>query len=126
MRPGVLLVCHVLVIEDEPLVAEYIADVAEQAGASSVAFAISEAEAINSAQSCVPDVILSDVDLKAGGHGPTAVAAIREQAGPVPVIFITGTPEACKPCDYAAAILGKPVQPHAIVSAFSTVWPRSA
>ena len=115
--------CHVLVIEGEPLVAEYIADVAEQAGATSVVMAATETEAVSAAFACTPDVILSDVDLKAGGHGPTAVATIRDKLGPVPVIFITGTPEACKPCDYAAAILGKPVQPHVVIAAFSRVYP---
>ena len=115
--------CHVLVIEDEPLIADYLADVAEIAGATSVVLAATERDAIAAARSFRPAVILSDVNLKQGGTGPRACAAIRAEGGPIPVIFITGTPEECEPCDYAAAILGKPVDLDRVVQAFRAVAP---
>ena len=110
--------CHVLVIEDEPLIADYVADLACMGGATSVVIAISEAEAVQAARAKVPAVILSDVDLKTGGTGPAACDAIRAELGAIPVIFITGTPEFCNPCDYAAAILGKPISAQHVVCAF--------
>lgn len=117
--------CHVLVIEDEPLIADYIADLAEQGGATSIAFATSEADAIASARDCFPDLILSDVDLKAGGRGPLAVSAIQTTIGAVPVIFITGTPEDCEPCEDAAAILSKPIIAGLVVSEIQRVAPQA-
>jgi len=118
-------VCHVLVIEDEPLIAEFVADIAERAGATSVAMAMTEAEAIAAAATCLPDVILSDVNLKLGGTGPNAVEAIRLRHHTVPVIYITGTPEDCEPCDDAIAILSKPIQPELVMAAFFRAYPQA-
>lgn len=84
--------CHVLVIEDNLLTAEVIGDLAREAGASSVVLTAAEAEAILSAYDTKPAVILSDVRL-AEGSGPRAVRAIVHGLGPIPVIFITGTPD---------------------------------
>lgn len=111
--------CHVLVIEDEPLIAEFVADIAERAGATSVDFAMSEQEAMRAARHHVPDVILSDVNLREGETGPRAVQAICAVAGAIPTIFITGTPEDCEPCDDAVAILAKPIQPELVTAAFA-------
>jgi DNA-binding NtrC family response regulator len=113
--------CHTLIIEDEFLIAEYIADLAERAGATSYTIVDSEAQAFQSVSDRKPGMILSDVDLKRGGHGPAAVAAIRKEAGNIPVIFITGTPQACNSCDYAMAILEKPIQPERVMAAMSRI-----
>ena len=115
--------CHVLVIEDEPLIAEFVADIAERAGATSVDLAATECEAAAAARARTPDVILSDVNLQRGGTGPRAVQAICAFAGAVPVIFITGTPEDCEPCGDAIAILGKPIQPELVFQAFARAYP---
>ena len=115
--------CHVLVIEDEALIADYVADLAQAAGATSVDIVGSEAEAIAAARATLPAVILSDVDLKRGGSGPSACVAIRNEFGSIPVIFITGTPELCDPCEYAAAILGKPIVQELVMSAFRQIAP---
>lgn len=90
-----------------------ISDIALSAGGTSLDTAEREIEAIDAARSHAPALILSDVML-ADGTGPRACAAIREEHGPIPVIFITGTPEACEPCEYAHAILAKPVLEGAI------------
>ncbi|MDV3455828.1 response regulator [Sphingomonas sp. HF-S4] len=73
-------------IEDEPLIADYVADLASMGGATSVAVAISETEAMEAARATLPAVILSDVDLKSEGSGPAACAAIRAELGSIPVI----------------------------------------
>lgn len=114
--------CHVLVIEDEPLIAYEVCDIASDAGATSTDIATSPSEALASALAHAPAVILSDVKI-IDGTGPEAVAEIRSRLGEVPVIFITATPEACAHCDYAAAILTKPILVHQVSTAFRQVAP---
>lgn len=114
--------CHVLVIEDEPMIAEYVGNLALDAGATSFDVAATQNEAVACAMAHVPAVILSDVRL-AEGTGPMAVVEIREQLGALPVIFITGSPDECQPCDDAAAILGKPIIAHEVMGAFRQVAP---
>lgn len=109
--------CHVLIIEDEWLLAEYIADIAERAGATSIDTADTEAGAVLAAVARKPDIILSDVILITG-TGPHAVRTITERAGPIPVIFITGTPDACEPCDPPSVVFGKPINERAMIAAF--------
>ena len=116
--------CHVLVIEDEPLIADHVCDLAADAGATSIDVAETPKEAVAKAMARCPAVILSDVKI-IDGTGPEAVMEIRRQLGPLPVIFITGTPEACEPCDYAAAILTKPIVAHHVVNAFRKVAPAA-
>ena len=43
--------------------------------------------------------------------------------GQLPVIFITGTPEDCHPCDEPAIVLTKPIQRHQLAAAFRTLDP---
>ncbi len=116
--------CHVLIIEDEILIALDLQDLLETHGADTFAFASSEAEAIRAARERKPDFITSDVALTKG-TGPRAVEVILQEIGPVPVLFITGTPEACSPCPPPARILGKPLSYPAIVSAFQEMAPVS-
>lgn len=111
-----------LIIEDDPFVVMHLSMLAEDAGATSISTADTEAEAITAALDRRPDVILSDVRL-IEGTGPNAVVRIQSDCGPIPVIFVTGTPEECKPCDYAAAIFGKPVNDRALMAAFAKVAP---
>ena len=109
--------CHVLVIEDEVLVAMHLEAMLSDCGATSFAFAETEAEAVAAARRTIPGLITSDVRLREG-HGPHAVAAILKELGPLPVIFITATPERCIPCDPPARVLSKPVHEMSIVEAF--------
>lgn len=114
--------CHVLIIEDDWLIGEHIEAIARESGASSINRAETEQEAITAAFANPPAVILSDVQL-AEGTGPSAIWTIRQHLAPCPVIFITGTPEACEPCDYAEAILEKPLAPARIMEVFRAVAP---
>ena len=113
--------CHVLIIEDDYLIADFMAWMAETNGAHTTSIAGSEAAAVASAMSQVPDLILSDVNLASGGRGPNAVERIRAKLGDIPVIFVTATPSDCSPCDYASAILDKPVQPERLVAAMHAI-----
>ncbi|MBW6522726.1 response regulator [Sphingomonas sp. RHCKR47] len=110
--------CHVLVIEDEPLIAEIICDFLTCEGARSFDVAASEAQAICMADAHPPTVITSDVRIK-GGRGPHAVEAIRAAHGALPTIFITALADECEPCDHAVAILTKPFSYDDLATAFS-------
>jgi CheY-like chemotaxis protein len=114
--------CHVLIIEDEALIALDLKDMLASAGATSFAFAETEQEAVEAARTHRPDVITSDVVLREG-TGPLAVQAILEECGPLPVIFITGTPEACSPCTDSAQVLAKPMLGPVVREAFLAVAP---
>ena len=109
--------CHVLIIEDEPLVAMQVRDLLEDEGATSFAFAETEEGAVAAAIAHHPVLITSDVKL-ARGNGPFAIQEIHRQLGEIPVIFITGTPEDCKPCNPPGKILGKPLIEAELVAAF--------
>ena len=111
------LLCHVLIIEDEPLVAMDLEALLSSEGATSFAFAASQDDAVAEAAAHRPAIIMSDVNLLEG-TGPLAVAAIVNCLGPIPVIFITATPEACSPCDPATTILPKPFDRPAVARAF--------
>lgn len=114
--------CHVLVIEDEWFIAQHIADLAEDAGATSVVIASTEHEAVEAAHVHKPAIILSDVNLFEG-TGPMAVSTIVGEHGPIPVIFITATPEDCRSCGPPNVVLQKPVNRTAVVEAFRQLAP---
>lgn len=114
--------CHVLIIEDEWLIAEHLSQLAECAGATSIATACTENEAVQSAHDRMPGIILSDVNLQVG-TGPCAVRTIRADLGEIPVIFITGTPEACTPIAPPGVILNKPVNPAHMMDTFRRFAP---
>ena len=114
--------CHVLIIEDEWLIAEYVEQLARDAGATSVDTADCQRDAIEAADKRTPEIILSDVNLRTG-TGPCAVAAIQGNLGPIPVIFITGTPDDCRPCAPPGIVLTKPIQPTVLIEAFRRLAP---
>lgn len=109
--------CHVLIIEDEPLVAGYLGELALKGGASSLSFAETEQAAISAACTQRPALIFSDVKL-AEGTGPSAIREIATRLGPIPVIFITGSPDLCEVGEQVAAVLLKPVNSTALLAAF--------
>ncbi|MBB5713115.1 CheY-like chemotaxis protein [Sphingomonas xinjiangensis] len=111
-----------LIIEDEWLIAEYLIYLAEEAGATSIATASTEADAVRAAQERRPDIIFSDVKLLAG-TGPRAVQAIFSALGKIPVIFISGVPDSCQPCEPPNVILRKPVDPARLLGAFRRLAP---
>ena len=114
--------CHVLVIEDDFFIADYIVQLIEGAGATSVAHAASEGEACDEARRQRPSLIMSDVKL-IEGTGPRAVRTILAELGPIPVIFVTGTPEDCEPCDAPAVVLGKPIDERQVLHHFRALAP---
>lgn len=110
--------CHALVIEDEFLIADYVAELAGEAGATSVDFAETERDAVAAARERRPDIILSDVNLLVGS-GPSAIMKIQNEIGDVPVIFITATPDAARLRQPSAVVLVKPIRQEDFFQAFS-------
>ena len=98
---------HILIIEDDLLVALDVEGCLEEMGAVSTALASSEDRAVKMALERRPDLMTSDVRL-AQGHGPEAVRRIVEHYGPIPTLYITGNPEAVKKDHPDAQILVKP------------------
>lgn len=112
--------CHVLIIEDETLVAMDIQNVLIEEGATSFAFAGSQVEAIEEATARLPHVITSDVRLSSG-TGPLAVRAIRERFGLIPVMFISGNPDDCTPRELDDPVFGKPFDRARVATEFRRI-----
>lgn len=108
---------HVLVVEDEPLIALDLEDLLERNGAVTFSFADSQHAAIEASKRVRPDFIISDVSL-VEGTGPLAVQAIRDELGAIPVIFVTATPEVCSPCAPPGVVFRKLLGRPAIGAAF--------
>jgi CheY-like chemotaxis protein len=113
-------ICHVLIIEDEALVAMDIQSVLIEAGATSFAFASTEAEAVEQACGCRPLVMTSDVRLTIG-TGPAAVRVIRDRLGMIPCLFVSGTPADCHPREPADAVFSKPFDRAGLAMAFGEI-----
>lgn len=109
--------CHVLIIEDEPMVALDIEILLSSAGATSFSFAQTQDEAVAMALAQPPAFITSDVRL-ADGTGPLAIHAIHSALGRIPVVYITATPQACHPRDAADPVFIKPFDQVAVIGAF--------
>lgn len=88
-RPEAPFDTPILVVEDEAMIAWMIENVLEDAGFTNVVIAANGAAARGEAQLKAPGLIVSDVNLGAGEDGIATARAICE-AGPVPVIFVTG------------------------------------
>lgn len=69
-----------------------------------------------------PGIIISDVNLLVG-TGPHAVQTIKSTLGEIPVIFVTASPETCKPCESSSVILIKPIDPTCLMEAFRRLAP---
>ena len=114
--------CHVLVIEDDFLIADHIIQLIESAGGTSFDQASTQDEAIQAARAMPPSIIMSDVNLPIG-TGPAAVRVIIAEHGPTPVIFVTGSPDASRLCNPSAIILQKPIDEHILVDTFRGLTP---
>ena len=114
--------CHVLIIEDEPVIAEVLRCLLEDEGATSFDYADTEDGALAAAVAHPPDIITSDVKLLAG-TGPRAISAIHDRLGDIPVIFITASPQECEPCNPPGRVLRKPVDSSELAEAFRELAP---
>ncbi len=82
----------VLIIEDEPLIADDLREVVEELGHHVVALTRTHKEAVNAMERKTPGLILADIQLADGSSGLEAVNEILGAVS-IPVIFITAYPE---------------------------------
>tara|TARA_R110000787_G_scaffold16622_25_gene50782 strand:- start:24552 stop:25337 length:786 start_codon:yes stop_codon:yes gene_type:complete len=119
---------RVLIIEDEPLIAEGVAMLVESLGVEVVAMARSRDQAVALAAKHQPDVVLADFDLGGGGTGLDAVKQISSEM-PAVAIFITAFPdEVLTGEDYEPTfVLAKPYRERALRTAlaYSLKAPRA-
>jgi CheY-like chemotaxis protein len=109
-------VCHVLIIEDEMLIALDIEDILSREGATSFDVVETESDAVTAATARRPDIITADVVLKKG-LGSTAVDTITARYGPIPTIYISATPDICR-TGMTSRVLRKPVNEAAVSKAY--------
>ena len=86
------MACNVLIIEDEPLIALEVAEIAGSMGHFVRHVARTHREAIAAVVEDRPDLVLADIKLADGSSGIEAVQEILRSIA-VPVIFITAYPE---------------------------------
>ncbi|WP_454714716.1 response regulator [Caulobacter segnis] len=80
---------HVLIIEDEILVAFEVEALLAEMGFTSFDIADSAADALQLAIANPPDLITADYRI-VGGTGLEAVEAIESRLGRIPVVYVTG------------------------------------
>jgi len=108
---------HVLIIEDEMLIAMHLESLIADIAGTTIDLAATEREAVHMAEARPPSLILSDVRL-VEGTGPAAVRTIRKMLGPVPVIYVTGNPDHPE-CD--APVIAKPIRDDILIATASTL-----
>ncbi len=86
-----------------------------EAGATSFAFAATQADAVAQARAVRPSIIISDGRL-IKGTGPAAVQDIRRHLGRIPVLFVSGTPDDGIAREPGDPVFGKPLD-HALIAA---------
>ena len=106
---------HVLIIEDERLVALEIEARLRDIGFDSFETADSPSLALERAKARRPDLITADYQIL-GGTGPEAIDAIGGQVGAVPVVHITASP-GLLPADCPWPTITKPLSTHAMARA---------
>lgn len=79
---------RILIVEDEPLIAMSLAEMAEELGYEPLGPVMTEPEAVDAARSEHPDAILMDIRLANGGSGLAAARQIRAVSD-TPIVFCT-------------------------------------
>jgi len=111
---------HVMIIEDEPIIAADLTDIVEGLGHSVTGVARTHAEALALGGTQQPDLILADIQLADNSSGIDAVNDLLKTID-VPVIFITAFPERLLTGDRPepAFLISKPFQEAQVQSAVS-------
>ena len=82
----------ILIVEDEPLIAMSLAEMAEELGYEPLGPVMTEPEAVDEAHRQQPDAILMDIRLANGGSGLSAARQIRAVSD-TPIVFCTAYAE---------------------------------
>jgi DNA-binding response OmpR family regulator len=110
----------VLIVDDDRIVAEAIADGVRLAGYRVCGVTSTVDQAVEVMRQHQPRVALVDVDL---GRGRDGITAAREMLdiGPVTVIFVTGYPDRLSRVDIGAAWLEKPYRVLDLINALEII-----
>ena len=118
---GVVCVCTVVIAEDEPLVAERIRVLLEDAGVRVVGMAADAGDAIELAQRHYPTVAILDVRLAGAINGATLADHLDLNYG-IEIVFVTGDP--LYACRHSSSrryqVLGKPFSDDELLKAVAT------
>ena len=105
---------HVLIIEDEILVAFEVEALLAEQGFTSFDIADSPGDALALALANPPDLITADYRI-VGGTGVEAVEAIQRQLGHIPVVYVTGNADQVR--DHLKPVVNKPISPRHLAEA---------
>lgn len=106
---------HVLIIEDEPVIALELEALLGDMGFRSFDIADCPQDALACAKAHRPNLITADYRILAG-TGVEAVALITHALGRIPVIYVTGNIDLL-PESAGAAVVDKPISPTALARA---------
>jgi CheY-like chemotaxis protein len=97
---------RVLIVEDEALIGLVLTEMLADMGHKVCATAATQADASAAAVRHRPDLMIVDVTLSEG----SGLAAVEDvlRTGPVPYVFITGSPGAARGTRPGAVVVGKP------------------
>ena len=114
---------HILIIEDDILLALGLQQLVEDLGATSSQIAYSEPAAILQAKLMRPNLIIADLHL-AEGLGVSAIQAIRASSGNnIPAVYVTGNPDEARRLDPTALVLSKPLREEELIAAIRRLRP---
>jgi CheY-like chemotaxis protein len=97
---------RILLVEDEPLISVFFAELLEEMGNDVCSIETTEASAVAAAEFFKPDLLIVDVHLREG-NGLSAVTAILKN-GFIPHIFTTGDRTVSGEVSQGAVVLQKP------------------
>jgi len=112
--------CEVLIVEDDQLVAEAIADGVRLVGHEVCGIAATAERALVLARLTRPRLAIIDVDLGAGRDG-IELARKLSAIAPVGILFITGYPERIDRADIGHAWMPKPYRVLDLINALEVV-----
>lgn len=105
---------HVLIIEDEPVIALELEALLAEMGFSTFDVADTPEDALACAQAHAPDLITADYRIFSG-TGVLAVELITRALGEPRVIYVTGNAGQFDPGEHA--VVDKPISPRALAAA---------
>jgi PAS domain S-box-containing protein len=79
---------RILVVEDETIIADHLAQLLEQTGYGIAGIVHSGEDAVKAAEESLPDLVLMDIVLEGDLDGVEAAGAIRSRLG-IPVVYLT-------------------------------------
>lgn len=107
---------RILVVEDQPLISQALAEALQAVGHEVVGPAVSSMAAALLLARELPQLAFVDIDLEARGIGLHVAHRLHYQCG-VPVILTTGQPDLARSCNWAMGLVAKPYDPGELAAA---------